>query len=345
MSDRTLPEGRICEQDALLDLINGYRITQAIYVVATLGIPDMLGSGSRCNDELASAAGADADALYRVLRALAAVGVLHEGDARQFSLTSVGERLRTNVDGSRNAWARFVGRPAMWHAWGALSHTVQTGETAFRHVHGVGTWQFRARHTAESAVFDAAMREGSAEVLEPLMAAHDFSAYRHVIDVGGSDGTLLAGLLAHYPSLTGTLMDLPQVVAKADAVFRTAGVRERASIVSGSFFDGVPPGADVCLLKHIIHDWQDAHALAILRNCRRAMREDGCLLLIERILGAPNEDVSTKLSDLNMLVNAGGRERTREQFCELLDKSGFTLEAAVPLPASRSLLKASAGVW
>lgn len=341
MSGRILPEGRTCELDALLALINGYRVTQAIYVVATLGIPDMLDRGTRCSDDLASTAGVNADALYRVLRALAAVGVFHESDARQFSLTTVGKRLRTNVTGSRNAWARFVGRPAMWHAWGALHHTVRTGENAFGHVHGQDTWQFRARHIAESAIFDAAMREGSAGVLEPLMAAHDFSGYRHVIDVGGSDGALLAGLLARHPSLTGTLLDLPHVVAEADTVFRAADVRERASIVSGSFFEGVPSGADVHLLKHIIHDWEDAHAVAILRNCRRAMHGDGCLLLVERIVGAPNEDAGTKLADLNMLVNAGGRERTREQFCSLLEESGFTLAAIVPLYDSRCLIRAS----
>jgi len=341
MSDRILTEGRICERDVLLDLINGYRITQAIYVVATLGIPDMLDSGSRCSDDLASAASVNADALYRVLRALAAVRIFHEGDARQFSLTSVGETLRTNVAGSRSAWARFVGRPAMWHAWGALHHTVQTGENAFRHVHGEDTWQFRTRHATESAIFDAAMRENSAGIFEPLMAAHDFSGYRRVVDVGGNDGALLAGLLARHSALVGTLVDLPHVVEKAEEVFHAAGVWERASILAGSFFEGVPPGADAYLLKHIIHDWEDAHALAILRNCRQAMPRDGCLLLIERIVGAPNEDVGTKLSDLNMLVNAGGRERTREQFCDLLEESGFKLETVVPLPASRCILKAS----
>jgi hypothetical protein len=325
----------------LLHLINGYRITQAIYDVAILGIPDRIGDGALSSRELADATHSNADALHRVLRALAAAKVLHQDQHGRFSLTATGMVLRSDVPGSRSAWAKFVARPAMWGAWAHLLHTVQTGENAFRHLHGKDTWQFRADNAEESAIFDAAMRETSARSIVDLLANYDFNQFTHIVDVGGGDGTLLAGILARCPNAKGTLLDLPHVVTSAEAIFADARVASRAVAIAGSFFESIPSGADAYLLKHIVHDWQDVDALAILRACRRAATPGAKVLLVERVLGAANTDVDTALSDLNMLVNAGGRERTRDQFHDLLKAAGFLLESTIPLPASHFIIEAA----
>ena len=340
MSDRTCPEASTSGPHVLVDLINGYRVTQAIYVITMLGIPDMLGHASRDSGNLAAATGTDANALYRVLRALASVGILYENQDREFGLTAVGACLRSNVPGSLNAWAKFVARPAMWESWGALLHNVQTGKNAFRHVHGKDTWQFRTEHAEEAAAFDAAMRENSARNIGPLLAVYDFSRFRHIVDVGGGDGTLLAGILTKCPGATGTLLDLPHVVAKAQSVLADAGVASRALVIAGSFFEDVPADADAYLLKHVLHDWEDADAVAILRSCRRAIGSNGKLVLVERLVRS-NQDKDTAFSDLNMLVNAGGRERTRDEFADLLYLSAFKLTSVLPLQGSHFAIEAS----
>jgi hypothetical protein len=338
MSDRILPVENAKDSRALLTLINGYRVTQAIYVATSLGIPDLLGHGPRRSSDLAAMTGCNRRALYRVLRALAAVGILHEDRSDKFALTPLGMELRSEAPGSRHAWASFVGRPSVWGAWGELLHTVRTGENAFRHVHGMDTWQFRAACPQESAIFDAAMRENTSRLAESLLASYDFGPFRNIVDVGGGDGTLLARILAQCPKATGRLLDLPHVTAGARDVFAAQGVTDRVAIVPGIFFDEVPAGGDLYLLKHVIHDWEDAEAVTILRNCRRAMPCGARLILIERLVGN-YEDAETAFSDLNMLVNAGGRERTREEFAALMTGVGLELNAITPLPASSCIIE------
>jgi hypothetical protein len=184
------------------------------------------------------------------------------------------------------------------------------------------------------------MREGSERLLPELMAAYDFSQAGHIVDVGGGDGALLSGLLAAYPSLKGTLVDLPGPASRAAHCFSEAGLAGRCTIAAASFFDHVPAGGDLYLLKHILHDWEDAEAAAILRNCRFAMRGGAKLLLIERLIGEPNLQLEAKLADLNMLVNAGGRERTADEFQHLLSEAGFELHRTTALPEERVLLEA-----
>jgi hypothetical protein len=324
----------------LMQLINGFQASQAIYVAVTLGIPDFMRNSSLSNERLASLTGTHPAALYRLLRALAAFGLLHEGADRAFGLTALGRGLVSGPIDSRNAWARFAARPPQWASWGELLHSVRTGETAFRHVHGKDVWSFRASHAEESAIFDLAMRGLSASIASDLAAAYDFTPFGHIIDVGGGNGGLIAGVLAKFPHAKGTLLDLPHVTAGAGEVLEQAGVRERCEIVSGSFFEDVPVGGDVYLLKSIVHDWNDRDALHLLRNCRRAMQSGARLLIIERLLGPPNEGLEGKLSDLNMLVNAGGRERTREEFAALIASAGLTLGAITPLSASRFVIEA-----
>lgn len=311
------------------DLVNGYQLSQAIHVAATLGIAGLLAEGPRTSDALAAATACHPPTLYRLLRALASAGVLRELDERRFELTPVGHCLRPDHPASIAGWAAFIGRPPSWNAWGALLHSVRTGENAFEHVHGTGVWQYRAAHPGESAIFDRAMTSLSRRGTAALLAAYDFGRFRRLVDVGGGNGALLAAILGAYPALEGVLFDQPHVVAGAGALLEEAGVADRCEIVEGSFFDAVPAGADGYLMRAIIHDWEDEPATRILATIRRAMPEGGTLLIVDRVLAPPNEGRDGKLSDLNMLVGPGGQERTREEFAVLLDGAGFRLERIV----------------
>jgi hypothetical protein len=313
---------------ALLRLVNGYQVSQALHVAAALGIADALADGPRTVGELASATAANADALHRLLRALAAVEVVREEDDGTFGLTDLGEALR----GPAGAWAAFIGRPYHWTAWGQLLHSVRTGENAFRSLHGVDVWEYRAERPEEASIFDAAMTGLSRRVNAAVAAAHDFGRYGVIVDVGGGRGALLASILARHPGVRGVLFDQPAVVAGADAD------ADGFEIVGGSFFESVPEGGDAYLLKSVLHDWEDEPAIRILRACRRAARAGTALLVIERQFALP----ATKLSDLNMLVGPGGRERTAGEYDALLATAGFELLGETPTAAGVSVFEARA---
>jgi hypothetical protein len=318
----------------MVNLINGYQITQAIRVVSTLRVADHLKDGARSTEELASLTQSNVDALYRLLRALAAVGVFREGAGRTFALTPMADCLRTDSATPIGGWAEHVGNPAIWQAWGHLLYSVRTGENAFKDLHGMDVWEYRAKHSEASAIFDRAMTHLSRGGTEAVLAAYDFSAFRHVVDVGGGQGTLLAEILRVCPQARGTLFDQPQVVARAPDNLQKRGVSDRCEIVGGSFFEAIPEGGDAYLMRHVIHDWEDEEAIAILKVCCRAMHDSAKLLLIERSVAPPNEMPATKFSDLNMLVAPGGRERTRDEYAALFEKSGFELTRVVPAGTS-----------
>jgi hypothetical protein len=325
---------------ALRRLVTGYQVSQALHVAATLGIAELLADGPRTVVELAATTDAHEPSLYRLLRALATVGVLHEGDGRSFALAPLGELLRPDVEGTVHGWAAFVGRPYYWQAWAHLLHSVRTGETGFEHVHGVDVWTYRSTRPEESALFDRAMASLTAGVHHAVLEAHDFGRYRTVVDAGGGNGALLAAILAAHPALHGTLLDQPHVAAGAEAVLGQAGVADRATVVAGSFFDAVPAG-DACLLKSIVHDWDDERAVAILRSCRDAVAPEGVVLVVERVLGPPNEDPEAAFSDLNMLVAPGGRERTLAEYETLFAAAGLALAGRTRLVTGHSLLEAA----
>jgi hypothetical protein len=327
--------------EALTRLVNGYQVSQAIHVAAVLGVADHLAGGPRASDELAAATGSHPRALYRLLRALAAVGVFREEPGRRFALTPLGACLRSDAPAPVGPLAEFAASPPQWQAWGALLHSVRTGENAFRHVHGVDVWAYRAAHPAAGEVFDRAMTGLTRTVAAAVRAAHDFSRYGTVVDVGGGQGELLAALLAAHPALRGVLFDQPHVVAGAPAALGAAGVAARCRVVGGDFFAAVPAGGDAYVLKQILHDWEDAEATAILRSCRRAIGPAGRLLVIERGIAAPNEGAPGKLTDLLMLVSAGGQERTEEEYAALFAAGGFRLVGVTPTAAGMSILEAA----
>lgn len=318
----------------LLRLVNGHQVARAIQVAAELGVADAIGDGARPVDELARETGSDEQSLYRLLRALAAAGVLREAEGRQFELTELGRHLRSNDPHSVAGWATFAGQPSIWAAWGALDHSVKTGENAFAHVHGVDVWTYRAKRPEESALFDRAMASHTGRASDAVLEAQDFGRFSMIVDVGGGNGTLLAKILARNSDARGILFDQPHVIAEAE-------LPERCEGHGGSFFESVPGGADAYVLKAIIHDWEDAEAVAILQSVRRAIVPDGRVFLIEWVLGGPNERLGAKFSDVNMLVNPGGRERTIAEYASLFEQAGFRLVGEAETSSGHSVIEAA----
>ncbi len=323
----------------LMRLSNGYQVSQAIHVVATLGIADLLKDGPRGSEDLAASVGAHPPSLYRLLRALASLGVFQEDREGHFSLTPLGACLRSDATEPVGPWATFIGQERHWETWGHLLHSVQTGASAFRHLYGTSPWEARAANPEASAVFDRAMTAISVSSAESVLAAYDFGKFRRVVDVAGGQGALLAAILVKHPTVQGVLFDQPHVVASAAPLLEAAGVAERCQVVGGSFFEAAPGGGDAYVLKAIVHDWDDAEATAILRSCRSAIEANGRLLVIEREILPPNEGAPAKLSDLNMLVMLGGRERTREEYAVLFAASGFRLASVTPTEAGLSIFE------
>ena len=313
----------------LMQMVNGYQVSQAICVGATLGIADHLTNGPRSSDELAAATGTHPQSLYRLLRALASVGVLHEGAERRFALTNLGTCLRSDAEHSVAPWARMVGRAYYRDAWTELLHSVRTGENAFAHAHGTGVWQYRIDHPEESGIFDRAMSSFAPAIAAAVLAAYDFSRFDVVMDVGGGQGALIAAILARNPRQRGILFDQPQVVDGAGPLLRSASVADRCEVVGGDFFVSVPEGADAHVMKWILHDWDDERSIAVLKTCRRAIRPEGTLVVLEAVLAPPNEGARAKFADLNMLAVPGGQERTEEEFARLFAAAGFRLTRTI----------------
>lgn len=310
-------------------LLNGFQISQAIYVAAVLGVADQLVSGPRSSDEIAAAVGAHPASLYRLLRALAAAGVFREEAQRRFSLTPMGECLRSGAPQPVRPFATFIGQPCQWQAWGELLYSVRTGENAFQSVHGMSSWEYRARHPDQNAIFNAAMTGNSQRINQAIVAAYDFARFERIGDVGGGQGALLAAILVANPAVRGVLFDLPHVVDSAGPLLAAAAVADRCQIVGGNMFETVPPGCAAYLLKYILHDWGDPECVRLLRVCRRAMDPGTVLLAIDRFVGLPNADAAVKFSDLHMLVGPGGQERTCEEFSALFAAAGLRLAQVV----------------
>jgi hypothetical protein len=201
-------------------------------------------------------------------------------------------------------------------------------------------WEWRAAHPEESAIFDEAMRSTTLGANAAILAAYDFGRFGTVVDVGGGTGTLLASILEAYPATRGILFDQEHVVSGAEPVLRAAGVLDRCEVVAGSFFSSIPEGGDAYVLKSIIHDWEDEESVAILRACREAIGPEAVVLVIERDLGPPNENPTAKLSDLNMFVMPGGRERTVDEYAALFDRAGLRFAAAHPTTTGHLVIEA-----
>lgn len=325
----------------LLRLITGYWVTQLIHVVARLEIADRLAAGPLTCDALAAECGVRARELHRVLRALAAEGLFTEVAPRTFAVTRLGELLQKNRPGSLRARA-IVSGGKDYAAWGALLHSVQTGQPAFDHVHGEDHFAWLPRHPETAAAFHETMTQFAAQNYRAVVEEIDFGRFRCVVDVGGGHGQLLALILARHASIRGILFDAPHVIAGAGGPLREAGVASRCELVGGDFFVSVPPGGDAYVMAHILHDWEDEPAEKLLRNIRRAIAAGTRLLVIEKIIPAGDGPSLAKLMDIHMLVLTGGLERTEEEFRGLLARAGFRLEVVTPTASIMHVLEAVA---
>jgi hypothetical protein len=321
-------------------MIFGLWTMRALYVAAELGVADQLASGPRASDELATACGADASALYRVLRALSGMGLFTETEPRHFALAPLGEYLRSDTRGSMRAFVRMMGAGWHWRSFEGILSSVRTGQPAIEGMVGQSLYNFLAQNPEQEQIFDQAMTGFSSVEHEAIRHAWDFLTSGTLVDVGGGRGHLLAELLIDHPGLRGILFDRPSVIAEGRDAVRERGLDGRCERVGGDFFESVPPGADAYLVKYILHNWDDARVSAILQSCRRAMKPSARLLLVEQLVQPGNAPDPVRLLDLEMLVVTGGRERTEEEFRALLSANGLSLVRVVPTRLPLSILEA-----
>jgi SAM-dependent methyltransferase len=324
-------------------MITGSWVSQAVSAAARLGIADVLRDGPKSSEELAPAVGADARALYRLLRALTSVGVFVEDEDSRFGLTPLGAYLQSDVPGSLRAAAIYFGLEELSRAWSHLSYSVQTGQPAFDHVFGMGSFEYLERHPESGRVFHEAMTDLTRQRAAAVVAAYDFAGLKKIVDVGGGQGEFLIAVLKAHPTLTGVLFDLPAAINSAQQAIAAADLTERCTLVAGDFFAAVPRGGDAYVLSAVIHDWLDDKARAILQNCHRAMGKNGTLLLIERVLPPRAERSATlqpyaSLVDLMMMV-IGGQERTEAEFRALYAHAGFALTRVIPTQSPFSVIE------
>ena len=317
----------------LFDLIQSHRVTAVIPVAIQLGIAELLRDGPRPIGELAKATGADERALGRLLTALSTIGICERSGGDVYTLTDVGRGLDGAAEQSFKAWAIFE-TEMLSKRWSGMLETVMTGKTAAELQGFSSSFELMGKFPEEVEKFNAAMTELTRLVTPAILRSYDFSGISHLMDVGGGSGELLGAIAQQNPRLRGTVFDLPRCAEAAGRHLQQIGVSDRVEFVPGDFFKSIPAVADAIILKSIIHDWNDARSISILRNCREALPAGGKLLLVERLMpekpSATDEDKAHAMSDLNMMRGPGGAERTEAQYRELLEQSGFALAKVYP---------------
>jgi O-methyltransferase len=325
----------------MFNLIGGRWVTQMIYVVAALGIADLLADGPRSVEDLANAAGAQAQPLYRVLRCLASRGIFEETKPSRFKLTPLAATLRRDVPGSMRALALMTGSRYQEESWSQLLHGVKTGETPFRKAHGIPYFEYLEKHPDDLKTFSEAMTNVSMTENLHIAAACKLARARLVVDVGGGNGSLLRAILEANPKLRGVHFDQPLVSARArqDMYLTAPGVAGRCEFAAGSFFESVPPGGDAYLIKRVLHDWSDDEAAKILGNCRAAMNPKGVVLVMDSVILPGNSPDRGKLLDVQMLA-IGGRERAKRDFAALFKDAGLRLTRVILTKSPLSIVEA-----
>ncbi len=328
-------------QVQLREMLSGFVVSRALQVAAELGIADALEHGAMTCEALADATGAHAPSLYRLLRLLASHGVFEQLPGARFRNNPMSEYLRDDMPGSLRGTGLMYGDTPMWRAWEGLLHSVRTGESSFRHIHGVSTFEYLAAHAQSAARFDQAMTSSSEAMNLAIVEAYDWRQVGTLVDVGGGVGSTLAAILGSAEHLKGVLFDLPHVIERARETLMDSPVLPRCHMEAGDFFQGVPAGGDAYFLKHILHDWDDHSCQRILAACNRAMPVGGKVLICEKVIDGGGGQQLAKRVDLVMLAfTEGGRERTAAAFAHLLAVSGFRLLHTIPTPVENCILEA-----
>jgi O-methyltransferase domain len=322
----------------MLQLLNGAHVAGAVSCLAQLGIPDLIDAVSRSSEDLASQIGANPQALYRLMRATASVGVLSEGPDGKFSQTAMSTVLRSDATPTLRAFAIMGGRE--WHArgWARLEYCVRTGNQALEQIYGAHVFEFLKQHPAEGQIFNDAMTDLSMIDSPGVAEAYNFGGIRSIVDVAGGHGLLLATILKKNRHLRGTLYDMSHVVEGAKEG-PLKPVMDRCTLASGDMFSYVPGGADAYIMKHIIHDWPDEQCIQILKACRESVNPGGKLLVVDSVIQPGNDFSPSKFLDLQMLIFPSGCERTEKQFRDLLAASGWQLSRIIRTVASDSIVE------
>jgi hypothetical protein len=326
---------------AMLQLLMGKHISYALSAVARLGVADQMGTTPVPVEEVARKTGAHTDSLYRVLRMLASVGVFEERSGKRFSLTPVGEILRTDAPESLRYLAMAWGDEWSARAFENFPHCVRTGEDGVTKAYGKNAFEWLVSRPEEADTFNRAMTNVSAIAGEAMATAYDFSGISKIADIGGGHGMLLASILKRHPGMSGVVYDLPEVVAGAKANKHFEGLGERVAVEPGNFFDRVPAGCDAYMLKHILHDWSDDHCRRILGLIREQLPANGRVIVCEMIVPDGPGPSPAKILDIEMLaLTIGGKERTAEEFSQLFLSAGLQLERVIPTASPMSVLEA-----
>ena len=324
--------------EILREKASGFIVARSIYAVAKLGIADLIKDGERTAEELADKAGVDANALYRIMRTLSGEGVFREDNNGRFTLTPIGQPLRTDVPASLAAYILMI-HGMQFYAWADVLHSVGTGDAAIHKTFGKTWTEIIQTNPERRAEFHAAMKSVEQIQNPALVDSYDFSKARVVADVGGGNGSLLSTILTRHDHLSGILLDLESAINAARA--GDGGPLPRCETVIGDFFEEAPRDADIYILKRVLHDWDDDRAISILNNCRRAMDDEARLLVIETVVGPANEPSWGKLQDLAMLITTGGKERTEDEFSEIFARAGLRLEQTHSTPSDLQILVAA----
>lgn len=325
---------------ASFDFVNDLWGFSVVHALAKLEIPDQIQSGIRHAPTIAAKIEADPDHVYRLMRAATNLDVLREHRDGTFSLTPVGASLCKNSPGSLRDYLLFMGDYGL-KFWGALPDAIRTGKSSIELLSGKKPFDVFKGDPAMLESFNRAMTAISEFVIDGLISVYPFHPYKKIVDVGGGHGRLLRGILEQSKASTGVLFDLPEVVKGVSAVLNDPAISRRCEIVGGSFFEAVPAGGDLYVMKAILHDWSDRDAALILESIRKVIPSTGRLLLVEMMVPGPNEKHPSKFLDIEMIVHAGGRERTRAQFETLLGHSGFRLDRVIPMAGPTSVIEAS----
>jgi hypothetical protein len=327
-------------QAHLIQMATAHWVSRFLYVAAQMNLADQLAEQPKTAKELAQATGAAAPSLYRMMRTLASLGLFTEDSEHRFALTRLGEPLKTGSPGSVRSSVLTLAGEIVRNPLDHLLYSVQTGKTGFEKAFGVPFFDWLASHAAEASMFSETMVALHGTEPPAVASAYDFSEFGTIVDVGAATGNMLSAILSQYPKPRGILFDLAHVVADAPGLISTRGLTDRIKIENGNFFENVPSGGDVYLLSHIIHDWSEAQCLTILDNCRRAMRPDSRLLIIEMVLPTGDTPHLGKILDIIMLAVPGGQERTEPEYRRLLDEAGYKLTRVVPTESAVSVVEA-----
>lgn len=326
----------------IAQMVGGHIVTRAMYAFAELGLADLLRDGPRAASDIAPVVGADGASLYRLMRTMAGLGFVAEDPDHRFTLTPLGDALRSDAPGHARSMVRLIAGPFGWRVLGEFLHSVTTGEAGSERALGMPIFEYLASAPQEATWFNEMMIAFHGGEPPAVAAAYDFSGVDTLVDIGGGTGNLLTTILQANPRMRGVLHDMSHVAEQARDLIASRGLADRCTVSEGDFFEALPEGGDAYMLSHIIHDWDEASCIKILTNCRNAMKPGGRLLVVEMVIPPGNDFHPGKISDMIMLAfTPGGCERTAAEYAALFAKAGFKLTRVVPTASPVSVVEAT----